>query len=85
MVAVSPVSDGLFADLSSRLADAHRRVRELDVDNDEKARATRRLLSITEASKRDLQRASKRLDAFLADLASGRVAATGTPDEGSGA
>ena len=58
----------LFADLSSRLRDAHRRVAELDAVEDEKARITRRLLAISDAAKHDLTHASRRLDAFLHDL-----------------
>jgi hypothetical protein len=58
----------LFADLSLRLRDAHRRVASLEGPDDEKALYTRRLLVISDASKRDLARASRRLDDLLADL-----------------
>jgi hypothetical protein len=64
--------DELFADLSSRLRDAHRRVAALEAPDDEKARITRRLLAISDASKHDLTRASSRLDTFLGDLDAGR-------------
>ena len=74
------MSDELFAELADRLAEAHRRVRALDVPGDEKARATRRLLAITDASKHDLQRASQRLTAFLNDLDQGRIAAADDPN-----
>lgn len=64
------------ADLAARLLEAHRRVRSLDVPGDEKARATRRLLAITDASKHDVGRAAKRLEVFLGDLDEGRIAAS---------
>jgi len=70
------VTDDAAADLAARLLEAHRRVRSLDVTNDEKARATRRLLAITDASKHDIGRAAKRLDSFLGDLDEGRIAAS---------
>ena len=68
-------SEDLFDSLSQRLRDAHRRVARLDVPQEDKARATRRLLAISDASKHDLGRASTRLDALLADLDAGRVSA----------
>ena len=68
------------ADLAERLLEAHRRVRSLQVPNDEKARATRRLLAISDASKHDVARAAKRLDSFLGDLDSGRISASGSED-----
>jgi hypothetical protein len=69
------VTEPLFERLAGRLADAHRRVRALKGDDEQKARATRRLLAISDASKHDLTRASKRLDAFLADLDGDQIAA----------
>ena len=66
----------LFASLSERLRVGHRQVAALTVDAEQKARAARRLIAITDASKHDLQRASERLDVFLADLAAGRIAAS---------
>ena len=69
------MSEDLAAELALRLREAHRRVARLDVPEDEKARAARRLLALSDASKRDLQRASARLDRFLADLDAGRTAA----------
>jgi hypothetical protein len=77
------VSGDLAAELATRLVDAHRRVRTLSVGNDEKARATRRLLAISDASKHDVKRAVDRLDAFLRDLDADRIAASDTPEEGS--
>ena len=58
----------VFAELSSKLRDTHRRVASLDVPNDEKASITKRLLVITDASKHDLRRALARLDALIAEL-----------------
>ena len=58
----------LLADLAAKLRDAHRRVAQLDVPDDEKARITRHLLAISDASKRSTTRAAARLDAFLAEL-----------------
>lgn len=60
--------DELFAELSTRLRDAHRRVASLEAPDDEKARITRRLLAISDASKHNLGRALSRLEAFTADL-----------------
>ncbi|MGZ6825480.1 MAG: SCO5555 family protein [Mycobacteriales bacterium] len=62
----------LFADLSLRLRDAHRAVAALDWPDEEKARATRHLLAISDATKHDLSRASRRLDVFMEDLREGR-------------
>ena len=73
------MSEDLAADLAARLRDAHRRVGSLDASPDEKARVARRLIALTDASKRDLVRASQRLDLLLADLDAGRVP---LPDEG---
>ena len=66
----------LFASLSERLLLGHKRVAALQVDQEQKGRAMRRLMAITDASKHDLGRASERLDAFLADLDAGRIAAS---------
>jgi len=68
-----PMSDeDLFASLSVRLRDAHRRVGSLQAEDAQKARVARRLLAISDASKHDLARASGRLDRLLADLDAGR-------------
>ena len=64
-----------LVELSVRLRDAHRRVLELVGSDDEKACATRKLLAITDAAKRDLGRASTRLDALLVDWDEGRIGA----------
>lgn len=58
----------LFADLSVRLREAHRLVASLTGSEGQKALYTRRLLAISDASKHDLAHASRRLDAFRADL-----------------
>ena len=70
----------LAADLAAELAVAHRRVRLLDVTDDEKALATRRLLAISDASKHDVTRAWKRLQDFTHDLDEGRTSASQRPE-----
>ena len=67
------MSEDVAADLAVRLKDAHRRVRELDADDEIKGRVARRLIALTDASKHDLARAAARLDALLADLDAGRL------------
>ncbi|MFC0862491.1 hypothetical protein ACFHYQ_09300 [Sphaerimonospora cavernae] len=54
--------------LARRLRDAHRRVRALALPQEEKARLTRRLLSICDVAKRDIAHAADRLDVFIAYL-----------------
>ena len=71
----------LAASLAVRLRDAHRRVASLELSGDEKARATSRLIALTDASKRDLGRASRRLDLLLADLDAGRTGPADQQDE----
>jgi hypothetical protein len=75
------VTEDPALELADRLLAAHRRVRSLEVPNDEKARATRRLLAITDASKHDVRRAAQRLETFLRDLDEGRITAAGGPDQ----
>jgi len=60
------------AELAIRLKAAHARVRGLDADSEVKARVTRRLLALTDASKHDVAHASARLGALLADLDAGQ-------------
>ena len=67
------MSEELAAELAARLREAHRRVASLNVSPDEKAGAARKLIALTDASKRDLARASQRLDLLLADLDAGLV------------
>ena len=62
------MTEELHQELARRLRDAHRRVASLDVDEDEKRRVATRLIALTDASKRDVGRASVRLDLLLADL-----------------
>ena len=69
-------AEDLFDSLSRRLRLGHKRVAALEVDDEQKGRAIRRLIAITDASKHDLGRASERLDIFLADLDAGRIAAS---------
>ena len=66
------MSEELHVELARRLREAHRRVASLDVDEDEKRRVATRLIALTDASKRDVTRASARLDLLLADLDAGR-------------
>ena len=60
--------DALLAHLAEQLRVAHARVAALNVSVEEKASTTRRLLAISDAAKRDVQRAAQRLEAFLAEL-----------------
>ena len=66
------MSEELHVELAQRLREAHRRVASLHVDEDEKRRVATRLIALTDASKRDLVRASARLDLLLGDLDAGR-------------
>ena len=58
----------LYGLVAQRLKDAHARVRALDVSDAERAALTRSLLMVTEAAKRDLPEAARRLARFVADL-----------------
>ena len=78
------MTEELEVQVAVRLRDAHRRVAGLDVPEDQKARVARRLIALTDASKRDLARASTRLDALLADLDAGRLPVAGEDDEALG-
>lgn len=73
------MTDDVEAQLALQLREVHRRVAALDFDDASRERAFRRLLAITEASKRDTRRAATRLDFFLSELDAGRVA---PPNEG---
>ncbi len=59
--------------LADRLLEAHRRVRAAELAPEDRARVSRRLIAITDASKHDVARAATRLDLLLADLDAGRV------------
>ncbi|RJL25210.1 hypothetical protein D5H75_27255 [Bailinhaonella thermotolerans] len=54
--------------MARRLRDAHRRVRALPLPEEERARLHRRLLTICDVAKRDLDHAELRLRAFTKDL-----------------
>lgn len=75
------MSEDLHVELARRLRDAQRRVGSLEASDDQKARVARRLIALTDASKRDVTRASARLDALLADLDAGRLPVAGQDDE----
>ncbi len=57
-----------FNELAARLREAHLRVAAMPLASEEKASITRRLLTISDAAKRDLLRAAQRLDAFVGEL-----------------
>jgi outer membrane murein-binding lipoprotein Lpp len=73
--------DDLHVTLAARLREAHRTVRTLDAPEEQKARVVRRLIALTDASKRDAARASARLDLLLADLDAGRLPVAGEGDQ----
>ena len=60
--------EALLIDLSERLRDAHQRVSALQIEAAEKSSVFRQLLAVSELSKRSTAKASKKLDAFVADL-----------------
>jgi hypothetical protein len=62
-------------ELAVRLKAAHKRVRDLPFEPEDKARVAKRLLALTDASKHDVARAALRLDKLLADLDEGRLPA----------
>ena len=62
-----------YAFLAERLRQAHARVRALDVSDAARASLTRSLLQVTEAAKRDLPAAVRRLARFMDDLDDGRL------------
>ncbi len=71
----SPDDDaGLFEALSLGLRDAHRRLGQLELSDDEKASITRNLLAISDASKHDLARAKQRLDRLVERFPEGGLA-----------
>jgi hypothetical protein len=61
----------LYALVAARLKEAHARVRALDVSDGTRAALTRSLLLVTEAAKRDLPEAARRLAVFTDELGSG--------------
>lgn len=54
--------------VSEGLRDAARKLVMLEIPNDEKERFRRRLIAVTNAAKRDLRLAAKRVAALLEDL-----------------
>lgn len=75
------MSEDPHVELAVRLRETHRRVAALELDDDEKCILVRRLLALTDASKRDAARAAVRLDRLLADLDTGRFAAADRSDD----
>ncbi|MEZ0090674.1 hypothetical protein [Streptacidiphilus sp. EB129] len=63
----------LYALVAARLKEAHARVRALDVSEPTRAALTRSLLLVTEAAKRDLPEAARRLARFTDELDSGSL------------
>ena len=61
-----------YAFLAERLRQAHARVRALDVSDAAKTSLTRSLLRVTEAAKRDLPDAARRLARFMDELDGGQ-------------
>ena len=61
----------LYALVAARLKEAHARVRALDVSESTRAALTRSLLLVTEAAKRDLPEAARRLARFTDELDGG--------------
>jgi hypothetical protein len=68
---MSDVGPNLFDDVQARLAEARRRVAELDVSEDVKTAALRRLTRLDRAARYDLSIASREVAAFIADLDAG--------------
>ncbi|MFI6507341.1 hypothetical protein ACIBCT_07030 [Streptosporangium sp. NPDC050855] len=66
-------------ELAWRLREAHRHVRSLPVPAKERERLARRLLTICDLSKRDVEHAAARLDSFLLSI---DVRVSDTPSTG---
>lgn len=58
----------LYAELATRLKDAHARVRKLDIPDGAKVALVRRLLVVTDAAKHDLADAARRLAKLMEEL-----------------
>jgi hypothetical protein len=69
----APGVDPLYALVAERLKQAHSLVRVLDVSDDTRVALARQLLGVTEAAKRDLAEAARRLNRFVATVESGRL------------
>lgn len=63
----------LYDDVQARLATARARVEALDVSQDVKDAALRRLARLDRASRHDLSVASREVAAFLAELDAGEI------------
>ena len=63
----------LYADVQSRIASARERVEWLDVSEDVKRAALRRLSRLDRASKHDLSLTSREVAAFIAELDAGEL------------
>ncbi|SDQ37805.1 hypothetical protein [Thermostaphylospora chromogena] len=68
MAADDRLTGDLEEDVARRLREAHRRVRVLAADSERKTRLARRLVTISDAAKRDLAVAAARLSRFMEDL-----------------
>ena len=66
-------SPSLYADVQKRIATARERVEALDVSDDVKTAALRRLNRLDRASKHDLSVASREVATFLAELDAGEI------------
>ena len=63
----------LYADVQARIASARERVEGLDVSEDVKRAALRRLSRLDRASKHDLSLTSREVAAFIAELDAGEL------------
>ena len=70
---MSETSPSLYDDVQARLAVARERVLALDVSDDLRMAALRRLTRLDRASRYDLSVASREVAAFLAELDAGEV------------
>jgi hypothetical protein len=66
-------SPSLYRDVQARIATARARVEELDVSDDVKKAALRRLTRLDRASKFDLSVTSREVASFIADLDAGEL------------
>lgn len=64
----SPDEVRLYAELATRLKEAHARVRKLDIPDGAKVALVRRLLVVTDAAKHDLADAARRLTKLMDEL-----------------
>lgn len=71
--AMGEEAPNLYNDVQARIADARRRVAALDVSDDVKTAALRRLKRLDVASRHDLSIASREVAVFHADLDAGEI------------